>query len=343
MSNLLAGLVQGYAQGQQQKLQQEEAKELRKLQVKMFQRELDMEDEKKAAQKKLMDLLSGGQPIPNFSPNDDEGNPLPVAQTPARGLKDVLGSPEGQSAALGAGYKINDLRQFQQPGIAEVMAGLQMPQGSEPGKPGSFEMTGFKLGPDGQMMPDFSRNEVNRWVQDPTGKFEIGIDALGRELTRRPAPADKENKITPEQAGRVSMLEQGIGDIDQATKIFFPNGELDKTVLFQMNTPGGGIGKGREAFTLMQNAVAAKLRLETGATAPINEVRDIALRFVPSPLDLTNPGLAEEKMKRLREFMTSTLDISTLPPETRKRVEARIKSRGGPSSTKTVDFNSLPK
>lgn len=193
--NILSGLVNGYAEGQQTQLNQEQAVAEKKLKIKMFQRQLDMEDEAKAAKDQLLQLLT---PVLEQLGGPEERVPLQ-----GRTLKDVLGTPEGQVLAIKSGTKLDDIRQFQQPSLTETIAAIHAGNatggaiGMPPG--GGMELTGVKVGPNGQVMPDFARPKFKGEVPSGDGASMIRVDEYGREIGRRPmAPSERK---PPEQTG----------------------------------------------------------------------------------------------------------------------------------------------
>jgi hypothetical protein len=116
-------------------------------------------------------------------------------------------------------------------------------------------------------------------------------------------------------AGRLAMIKQGELDADRAIDLLFTKGadgkpaSLRRVVAAEMRAPmtaGGWSDDSRQAYTYIRNSVAGKLRAETGAAAPASEIEDIARRFMPSPIDGTPVAL--DKVERLREFFTMSLD-----------------------------------
>lgn len=179
--SLLAGLAQGFAQAQGERFKREQGEELRKLQVKMFQRQLDMQEEATAARNQLLGLLTqvGIAEPPVEGSMQTQQN---LTGAPPKTLKDVLATPEGQGLALKSGLaKIDDIRQFQTPNITELIASGQLGKSM-----GGLEVSGLKIGPNGQVMPDLSRPKLKSEVPSPDGRFMIQIDEYGREMGRRP-------------------------------------------------------------------------------------------------------------------------------------------------------------
>ena len=108
--------------------------------------------------------------------------------------------------------------------------------------------------------------------------------------------------------------------------MIFKDGEYDKGIIAKMNVPftAGVGGEARTVYSMVHNAIAAKLRAETGATANRDEVENIARRFMPTLLDTDES--ARDKMTRLQEFMDTALDTVD-PNQLFKRPE-----RSAPSS-----------
>lgn len=116
---------------------------------------------------------------------------------------------------------------------------------------------------------------------------------------------------TPEAAGRLAMLQSAVSDLDSLdSMIFDKNGSLNRAMVFNAGVPGGGMPftKGRDVNSLIENAVAAKLRLETGTAAPPAEVTNISNRFKPTMRDTSET--AKNKLARLREFMTTAIGVA---------------------------------
>lgn len=142
--------------------------------------------------------------------------------------------------------------------------------------------------------------------------YRTGSGQLVDANTRRPVTfeaAPKAQDVTPEGAGKVALMTQARQDIEEAKKILFNDkGELRRITAAGMNIPyTAGVGEeSRKAYTRVRNAVAAKLRIETGAAAPVSEVDEIARRFMPSAAMDTSVS-AKDKLDRLQEFMDMSL------------------------------------
>lgn len=115
---------------------------------------------------------------------------------------------------------------------------------------------------------------------------------------------DSEKGLPGETAGKLAMATSAVRDLEQATNLLFPNGTdkpLDAAALTESKIPViGGLNPKAERFrSYLKNAIAAKLRVETGAAATQSEVNDIYDRFAPKMVDIKNPAVALEKLNRL--------------------------------------------
>jgi hypothetical protein len=182
-----------------------------------------------------------------------------------------------------------------------------------------------------------------------TGKkhlvYRTGSGQLVDANTRRPVAfeaAPKGQDVTPEGAGKVALMKQARQDLEDAKKLLFDDkGRLRRSTAALSNVGGtAGVGEdARKVYSYVYNAIAAKLRMETGAAAPPAEVTDIARRFLPSwAMDSTDS--AKDKLDRLQEFMDMGLTElersgyvppgaagSTRPPS-RSAIEAELRRRG---------------
>lgn len=153
-------------------------------------------------------------------------------------------------------------------------------------------------------------NEIRRELADMRGgvKAPSGYewtDDTRREL--RPIAGGPATVLSPEQSGKKAMTEQAVQDIDKAEALLFDKkGELRRDVVAGGMAPMGGVGEdARLLNSYVRNAISAKYRLETGAAGNQGEIDDIQSRFKPNLLDTKKT--AQDKMTRLREFMTMSL------------------------------------
>ena len=306
MSELLSGLVQGFAQSQKDRLAQEENDEIRKLRVKMFQRQLDMENEAKTAQSALLDLLAPtGIPM-----QDHEGGGSGPAQLPGRSLTQVLASPEGQRLALQSGVKITDLLGATRPGLPEMLAGGQMQ-----GALGGMELSGVKVGPRGEVMPDFTRPKFKGEFPSPDGSM-IRYDEFGREMSRRPmAPSERK---PPEQTQGQTQADKKFAEEYVEFKASGGYADVQKQL-----TQLRGVSKNLETQSLtgpvIGNVPERALKvMNPNAIAARDMVFDTAqrnLRLILGPQFTAKEGEA---------LLGRAYDIALPPAENKKRVDRLI-------------------
>lgn len=161
----------------------------------------------------------------------------------------------------------------------------------------------------------------NKPLNNLEKKFEENYLGLKTE-----AEKTAENKgLSIETGGKLAMVKQAKKDIQEARQMLFPDGtpkSFSRSRAFVSNLPGsrapiiGGIipqsmpfnEMGQKIYSRLQNAVAAKLRVETGAQANPSEVENILARF--GVTSFSDPKAAWDAIKRLEEFMDTTIDIT---------------------------------
>lgn len=123
----------------------------------------------------------------------------------------------------------------------------------------------------------------------------------------------QEEKLTPENAAKVSLVKTGRAELKKATSLLKDKqGKFNTGTIFAMRagTPGT---KGRQARSLMLNAINAQLRAESGAAVPEEEVNRAFERFVPSPLD--DDATKQQKLDSLDSLLSGTLELVKGPPQ----------------------------
>lgn len=213
--DLLSGLTQGFAQAQQLALERAKGEELKKIQVKLFKRQLEENEKAGQAKEKLLNLLSGGQPqafqdpagamfadqagTPGFEDFQPQPPGLSGPGTPMS-MADILKSPEGQGAALRSGFfkggdllkpkkslaemisEIEAMRAGGAPGVGGQPSGG--PAGIGPASPGVGPGPGasryappeFSIDEDGNLKATIKPNKVS-W-KDTGGEF-VAVDDFG--------------------------------------------------------------------------------------------------------------------------------------------------------------------
>lgn len=149
----------------------------------------------------------------------------------------------------------------------------------------------------------------------------------------------KERKALPsEAAGKLGLLVTGIQDIrDFKAMVIKSNGKVDRRLLAEMKT-NFPFSRGREAFSLAFNAIEAKLRIESGAAVPEEEVVRMARRFVPSVLD--NDSTVKSKIRRMDLFLAGTAEaIDPNKTYTNKFIDTQGNQFGIPTVTKDTPLD----
>ncbi|NOZ37557.1 MAG: hypothetical protein GXP11_05725 [Gammaproteobacteria bacterium] len=162
----------------------------------------------------------------------------------------------------------------------------------------------------------------------------------------------KEKTMTVEAASKAAMMQQGMSDLKKAQPMLFnETGELDRVNATNawLNTPGT---EGRLIYSYYFNAINAKLRAESGAAVPEEEVKRGLKVFMPSPMD--NDITAQEKITRLQQFMNTALtnmdatgrlvpadaELATWMSKEQQKVQAY---ESLPHPKTTDDFQAIPK
>lgn len=152
---------------------------------------------------------------------------------------------------------------------------------------------------------------------------------------------------TTEEAGKFSMIDNAVKNIDSVLQsITNKDGSIDRQKVFNaaLNIP---FTEGRELNSMMEDAISAKLRAETGAAANAEEVKSISRRFNLSTLD--KDEVIKSKLSRLRRFLNETRvirDSSGKIRESAARGETAApaaKSQAAPSSSGVAPFNDAEK
>ena len=180
----LSGLVRGVADTAKENRDRMEREEFKKVQIKLFKHDLEQKEQVDLAKQQVFKLFQGFQ-TPTQTDDLGLGQAQTTGQAPKRkSLMDILADPEGQMALMQSGMmKPADILQSQRPGMSEVLK--QFAGGGGAGG-GGMELSGIKIGPNGQIMPDLSRPKFKTEVPSGDGMSMIRLDEYGREMGRRP-------------------------------------------------------------------------------------------------------------------------------------------------------------
>ncbi len=114
-------------------------------------------------------------------------------------------------------------------------------------------------------------------------------------------PGGPAGKLSAESTSKVALAKQGNKDVGRFRKLIFDKKrEINRGVLTLLSSPVIPPGKGRLAYSLVYNAMNARLRLESGAAVPETEVARAVKAFLPKPLDTKET--IESKVNRMEEF-----------------------------------------
>lgn len=294
--NFFSGFLQAYTQAQQNKKERQNTEETRKLQTKLFEKQLEKLDMEESARNQIFGQMQGS---PTSQAPDVVGPPQ------KKDILDILADPQGQSLALQSGMvSPKDLINLRKPSGFDIS---QIPSG--------MILSGVKIGPDGQPMYDFSLPRADKEVKDPTGRNVVTLDQQGRPIGTRPA-APEEISLTPAQkaidtkfaeeytqfktAGGYADIQKGVGQLNEALKALRQTDSLSGPLV-------GGIPDAvlkfanPEAIAIresVEEVVQRNLRLVLGAQFTEKEGERLIARAY-------NKNLSEaENAKRLSRLVT---------------------------------------
>lgn len=144
----------------------------------------------------------------------------------------------------------------------------------------------------------------------------------------------RQAKETPETAAKMALINQGIVDVKRAKDMLISkDGIINRKLLAtaMVSLPGTS---GREFNSYIYNAVEAKLRAESGAAVPAEEVTRMAKRFIPGSMD--NDATVVSKIDRLGEWLGMAQKM-TDPHGNRARQSGGVKRSRWNSTTSTFE------
>lgn len=334
-----------------------------KKQSELMDRQAELEDfnlqkvqlEHESRQKALAALQDLSQP--SSAPQGGiEGPP----QQPAAGmtLQQILADPEGQFAALRSGLvEPKDIGMQEQRDMVMSLAGLGQPtQGMAGVQQGTqrVQQGGTPLGIDPLSALSGDPSRLKRHPLDeplsPTEQQKYKPDAQGnypqtlREAQSYQLLAPGEDRaITSQESGKIASIQKAKDNIQKAIGLMMPGGQIDKSIVAGMGFGDLSVGKSREINQLLGEAISTKVLVQSGVTARQDEIDAVRRQFVPSLLDLTNPGLVQRKLEGFQSFMDGTLDLTTLPPSLAERIKAKgFKAEKKKTELKAKGLGNLP-
>src|SRR3990167_727138 len=187
----LSGLVRGVADTAKENRDRMEREEFKKVQIKLFKHDLEQKEQVDLAKQQVFKLFQGFQ-TPTQTDDLGLGQAQTTGQAPKRkSLMDILADPEGQMALMQSGMmKPADILQSQRPSMEEVLK--KFTGGGSGAGGGGMELSGIKIGTNGQITPDLSRPKFKTEVPSGAGMSMTRLDEYGREMGRRPmGPGEK--------------------------------------------------------------------------------------------------------------------------------------------------------
>jgi hypothetical protein len=329
--SLFAGLLKGYGQSVQIKKERENQEQTRKLQTKLFEKQLEQLDLQTGAQKDISKMMEPYMPTGEESLGSTEGRSLGERKS----ILDVLADPKGELLLMQSGVKPET--------VVNMKAYSQMMGGGQ-NVPEGFELQGVKYDTKGRPMYDYGKPKLDEPVS-PSASAGY-VDSEGRPappgLTLREMQAKgylpKGPDISTADAGKITALDTATEyAAELSSAILDPNmSKTDRALLLTNMAAQTPKTKGRALYYKMGDAVDALFRARTGSAAPEGERKIILSQFMPSPFD-SDDGI-NDKLDRFGKFVGGSLDIITLPENVRRKLEGNGKKAGGA----VIDFSELP-
>jgi hypothetical protein len=325
--------LSAFTQAKQLKEQKEDTKKERDARTKLFELQLkreqaaiDAQEQQRTALSDLFSKMQGGaQPGAMGPPNGIPGTAGPVsvpgAATKPTSLTDMLADPQTAMLMLRTGLvKGDDVIKAQQSSQNRAMLQELLGGKKSGGGVGGLELSALKVGPEGQLMPDFEPPRAWQEVRSPDGKSFITMDRQGRPLATRPA-APNEMPQPTEEDKRVRDIDTALSLYEQAKEGLISG--LEGTVT------GPLIGKAP--------AITSKQQTAQGSIAAMAPVLKQLFRAA-------GEGVFTDKDQELLIQMIPTRETN---PEARKamleNIDAIVRAKlGMGAGGKTVDFSQLP-
>ena len=343
--SIFAGLLKGIAQAKGMKWQQEQGKEAKDLQMELMK--IKIGNQKLEGQKlKLVDMLAQSY----FKKSQQKDTEKAVAEGPAVSPGSTAeGTPMGESFGKG-GQLTKQLSGMQLPPEISMLLGSPFSDiaefGQRGGHYGKIEQQADARLEEQKRGTDLRDADRDRSFEFDKLKFktELGIpesyiftgpdgrryQGMRNKVTKEkypvtPIPQEAPGVPAGESAGKIAAM-TGAGENIKTmiSLIFGADGEtVNKQTLLEMSF-GGGIGNGRKVISNFKQAIDGIIRLMTGAAVREDEWPFYEQQFLPSMLDLTSPGLVEEKLTRFDNWVKSYLGIMDPTGKYRKRAKDAI-------------------
>lgn len=305
-TDFLTGFLGAFTQAKNKKKENENIEQTRKLQTKLFEKQLEKMDLESGAQKQIGGMMEPYMPTGEESLGSAGGRELGKGMT----LLDILADPRGQQLLMQSGMK------------PETIVGMQGKKGFDISQlPPGMVLGGVKITPDGEPMYDFEMPEIDKWVPSKTGLEMIGLDRQGREISRREAGPDERPKPSEEDKKKRELA--SALDVYEKAKQGLISG-LEGTATAPVL---GKLPAVTSSQQIAQGSVAAMApvlkQLFRAAGEGVFTDRDQMLLLEMIPTRETNP--------KAREAMIQNIDAI---------VRAKLGQQG--KAEKVIDFSELP-
>jgi hypothetical protein len=108
-------------------------------------------------------------------------------------------------------------------------------------------------------------------------------------------------KQSAEAAGKIALIKQGLSDVEAfENQIKNKNGSFNRAKIAGLRVYGRP--NARDEYSKLNNSLNARLRLESGAAVPEQEVERAFETFAPNPLD--SDATIKSKLARMKEFFS---------------------------------------
>lgn len=194
--------------------------------------------------------------------------------------------------------------------------------GAQPNAP-----AGYRWNARGQLEPipggpaEFIIQEVRRpdgtidRVAIPRAELSGGVPAAPPQPSAQGGGPTPGSRVVSSQApppasaeagARIALVREGMAAVRQAEQMLFRNGNFDRSLAASAwvagNVPGAGglTGAGQLLRNALGNAIANRLRIESGAALTAQEVENMMQRYMPQPTDTEET--ARQKLRSLEQY-----------------------------------------
>lgn len=226
-------------------------------------------------------MPAGGQPMPMPpSPQPDAGGGIPVSADPtsATPAQDVAPTPQAATPITQPAPQAT-----QNPYDDQIAKGRMAMQFGIKAKNPAIVQYGSGLVTQGTEAKNRAEDEAKKDQQRQE-------DITRKDAQRQEDHAREDNKpLSGSSASNLALVDQGTTAVsDIKSLIYNDDGTLDKKTILDAKLPTPLSNKGRKLKSAMHSAGNAKVRIESGAVAPTQEMFDNAVAYLPGLADDMN-------------------------------------------------------